>query len=182
MNKLECLIDKMESSLVSLSDGRLEHKKIYVAGKISGLPRKKVVAKFNRARKSLLCLDKTVNVFLPTVLPDLADVSHADYLHVCFSMIDVCTHVYMLSDWMKSKGAIMEFLYASAKGKTIMFEGDTLYCLMENNLIPCNMHDIEELAEKILSGDEKNVMKITVSNSTVIFGVKNDILESTDYE
>ena len=31
MNKLECLIDKMESALVSLSDGRLEHKKIYVA-------------------------------------------------------------------------------------------------------------------------------------------------------
>lgn len=94
--------------------------KIYVAGKISGLPRNEVEAKFEQARKRLV--ENGHSVFVPTVLPDYADVPHSDYLRICYAMIDVCDAVYVLKDWKDSNGARLELNYAKCNGKEVMYE------------------------------------------------------------
>lgn len=96
--------------------------KIYVAGKISGLEKKDIDEKFERAKADLIC--KGHSVFIPTVLPAYDDVPHEDYMHVCYAMIDICDAVYMLSDWQKSKGARMELQYAEDWGKAILYEDE----------------------------------------------------------
>lgn len=94
--------------------------KIYIAGKITGLPRAKVVAKFNAARRHLKAQGH--DVFIPTVLPYYKSVPHEDYMHVCFGMIDICDAIYLLSDWHESRGATMERLYAADTLKKIIYQ------------------------------------------------------------
>lgn len=94
--------------------------KIYTAGKISGLNRDDVIKKFETAQKSLVA--EKHQVFIPSVLPAYEEVSHEDYLHICYAIIDVCDAVYMLSDWQQSKGARMELQYAADHRKEILYE------------------------------------------------------------
>lgn len=94
--------------------------KIYIAAKISGLNRYDVINKFEAAQKSLVA--KGHQVFIPCVLPAYEEVSHEDYLHICYAMIDICDAVYMLSDWQHSKGARMELQYACDHRKKILYE------------------------------------------------------------
>lgn len=93
--------------------------KIYVAGKITGLSKEESDKKFEEAAKLLRA--KGHSVFIPTVLPVCADVSHKEYLHICFAMIDVCDVVYMLDNWEQSDGAKQERQYALANGKEIIY-------------------------------------------------------------
>ena len=51
--------------------------------------------------------------------------SHEDYLHICYSIIDVCDAVFMLKDWRQSEGAKLERLYATTKGKVILYEDES---------------------------------------------------------
>lgn len=94
--------------------------KIYIAGKISGLNREDVIKKFEAAQKSLVA--KGHQVFIPSVLPAYEEVSHQDYLHICYAIIDVCDAVYLLSDWEKSEGALLEFDYAQKNKKKIIYQ------------------------------------------------------------
>lgn len=97
---------------------------IYVAGKITGLSKEESDKKFEEAAKMLR--EQGHRVFIPTVLPAYDEVSHDDYLHICFSMIDICECVYMLKNWQQSKGAKKERLYATAKGKVILYEDESI--------------------------------------------------------
>ena len=94
--------------------------KIYIAGKISGLNRDDVIKKFEAAQKSLVA--KGHQVFIPSVLPAYEEVSHEDYLHICYAMIDMCDAVYMLSDWQQSEGARLEYKYTIDNNKQIIFQ------------------------------------------------------------
>ena len=94
--------------------------KIYVAGKITGLERSEVEMKFSKAKVKLI--KDGHSVFIPTVLPVYEDVPHEDYLHICYSMIDVCDAVYILDNWQNSIGARKELQYASDWGKEIIYE------------------------------------------------------------
>ena len=51
-------------------------------------------------------------------------IPHEGYLAICLAMIDQCDCIYQLHGWEQSKGARIEFLYASITGKQIMQEGD----------------------------------------------------------
>ena len=97
--------------------------KIYIAGKITGLPRDEVEAKFDEVREKLV--GEGHAVFVPTVLPEYDEVSHWDYMHICYAMIDVCDAVYMQKDWQQSKGARMELQYAADFRKEILYEDMT---------------------------------------------------------
>lgn len=97
--------------------------KIYIAGKITGLPRDEVEAKFEAAQERLIAMGHSV--FIPTILPEYADVSHEDYLHIDFAIIDICDAVYMLRDWQQSKGARKELQYAADFRKEIIYEDKT---------------------------------------------------------
>jgi hypothetical protein len=96
--------------------------KIYIAGKITGESRTSVAEKF----ASAMCKLKSAGYlpFNPSVLPDYEDVDHADYMHICYAMIDVCDAIYMLKDWQTSAGARAELQYACEWRKEIMYEDD----------------------------------------------------------
>lgn len=68
--------------------GEKNKMKIYIAGKITGLDRGSVERKFQSAAKKLIAAGHAV--FIPSVLPAYDDVSHDEYLHICYGMIDIC--------------------------------------------------------------------------------------------
>ena len=83
--------------------------KVYIAGKITGLDNYR--EKFQEAQEHLQSLGYVV--MNPTVLED--GFGYDDYMHVCFSMVDVCNTVCFLSNWKDSKGAKLEHEYAIKK-------------------------------------------------------------------
>ena len=113
--------------------------KIYIAGKISGLERKAVEEKFENAKKALSL--KGYQVFVPTILPVLGEMFHEDYLHICYSIIDVCDAVFMLKDWQKSEGAKKELLYAYKNNKKILYEDE------RNNGKMCCINEADKLRQ-----------------------------------
>lgn len=46
----------------------------------------------------------------------------ADYMRICFAMIDTADCLYMLDGWENSPGACLEKMYADYIGKTVIFE------------------------------------------------------------
>ena len=93
--------------------------KIFISGKITGLPREEVVEKFAKAQAELEALGYTV--LNPTILPP-EGFEHSDYMHICKAMIDCCEAVFLLQNWQNSRGARQEKIYAENAGKKILFE------------------------------------------------------------
>lgn len=104
--------------------------KVYVAGKITGLDREETLRKFERARKTLE--ETGFSVLVPTVLLQIDGMSQADYLHVCFAMIDVCDAVVFLPDWKVFPGALKEMEYLRRWNKKIYFWEN--FCPCEDGL------------------------------------------------
>lgn len=90
--------------------------KMYIAGKITGNP--EYYEHFQRAMLKLRAAGHTV--ITPTILPD--GLEYAEYLHICYSLIDVAEGVYFLSNWTESAGAREEHRYACHTGKVLFFE------------------------------------------------------------
>lgn len=96
--------------------------KVYIAGKITGLENGEIFTKFYESAK---VLRKSGHITMsPAVLALNEGFDHADYMHICFAMIDVCDAVYMQKDWQQSKGARMELEYAKDHGKRILYEDE----------------------------------------------------------
>ena len=92
-------------------------KKIYIAGQITGLDNFKDI--FDKAEKELT---KAGNVCMnPATLNK--GFEHGEYMHVCYSMIDICDSLYMLPNWKQSKGAQMEHDYGIMHNKEIFYGG-----------------------------------------------------------
>ena len=91
---------------------RLENPcKVYIAGKITGdCDYRK---KFERVAE-VLRRDGHV-VLNPATLPE--GMSAADYMRICFAMIDVADRVVLLPDWSESQGARLEKEYCRYIGK-----------------------------------------------------------------
>lgn len=89
--------------------------KVYIAGKIAGdLNYHK---KFEKAQRDM---ERIYGVVLnPAVLPDC--MTPADYMRICFSMIDTADAVAFLPDWRDSEGAKLEWQYCRYIGKKILF-------------------------------------------------------------
>lgn len=90
--------------------------KTYIAGKITGEP--DYYEHFQRAMLNLRIEGHLV--ITPTILPD--GLTHDEYMHICFSLIDVAEAVYFLSNWKESAGALEEYRYAIHTGKVLMYE------------------------------------------------------------
>lgn len=85
--------------------------KVFISGQIRGMPEYNKPA-FDRAEK--LLTEQGYAVMNPIKLhpayPEQFD--HADYMHVCKAMIDICDKVYFLKGWQFSDGSNQEFRYA----------------------------------------------------------------------
>ena len=91
--------------------------KIYIAGKITGEPNYK--EKFDIAATSLEAQGHIV--LNPAELPE--GMLPADYMRICFAMIDTADAIYLLKGWHSSSGASIERNYAMYTGKSILTEG-----------------------------------------------------------
>lgn len=96
--------------------------RIYISGPITKDPDYKI--KFARARETLQTDGQTVidPSELDLVLP--ADAGHEEYMRVCLKLLDMADAVYMLSGWSDSHGASIEYGYALAQDKTMLFQND----------------------------------------------------------
>lgn len=92
--------------------------KIYIAGKITGEPNYK--EKFDIAATSL---EEQGHIVLnPAELPE--GMLTADYMRICFAMIDTADAIYLLNGWYSSIDAFIERDYAMYTGKSILTEGE----------------------------------------------------------
>lgn len=91
---------------------------IYIAGKITGDPDYK--EKFDIAATSLEAQGHIV--LNPAELPE--GMLPADYMRICYAMLDTADAIYLLKDWHSSSGASIERNYAMYTGKSIFTEGE----------------------------------------------------------
>jgi hypothetical protein len=89
--------------------------KVYIAGAISNCPNHKEL--FAEAHEHLSYNNTVLD---PTILP--IGLSRADYMRICFAMIDTADKVYFLSNYKKSEGAMLEYQYCKYIGKDMEFE------------------------------------------------------------
>lgn len=101
-----------------LKEEALKNKKIYIAGKITGLAAEEAIKNFNEAEDKLM--QQGAITFNPTCLPE--GLEWEDYLHICLAAIDRCDGVYMLGNWYESKGAQIEHQYAIDTGKELYYQ------------------------------------------------------------
>ena len=104
-----------------MKDNRM--KRIYVAGKITGLKPAVYKRKFNRAKKRILTdiFPDGAEVVLPT---DLCDESMGwfECMGICTEELKKCDVLYLTKGWEESKGATCEKLIAEAIGLEIIVE------------------------------------------------------------
>ena len=89
--------------------------KAYIAGQITGAPNYR--QKFAEARKEMESVGFTV--LNPAELPD--GLSPADYMRVCFAMMDSADVVAFLPDYDQSRGARLEYGWCEYTSKQTMF-------------------------------------------------------------
>ena len=94
--------------------------KIYIAGKITGDPNYK--AKFAAATD--FYTKRGYTVLNPAVLPE--GMLPADYMRICFAMIDTADAVALLPDYKKSAGAELEHAYCCYTDKSIRYLEDDI--------------------------------------------------------
>ena len=87
--------------------------KVFISGPISGVPNYR--ERFAEAEAELRTLGHVV--LNPAALPD--GMTQADYMRLCFAMIDVADAVLFLRDSEKSVGSNLEHTYAIYTGKEI---------------------------------------------------------------
>ena len=96
--------------------------KIYIAGKINGDA--EYQEKFRRAQK--LLEDQGFVVLSPAVVPE--GMRPADYMRICFAMMDSADVVAFLPDYDQSRGAQLEWAWCQYVGKQTMYlDGAKLY-------------------------------------------------------
>lgn len=93
--------------------------KVYIAGKITGDPFYR--PKFARAKMTVEAEGHIVLV--PSMLP--AGMDNADYMRICFAMIDSADLVLFLPDWKDSEGAKLERQYCAYLKKPFTTMGET---------------------------------------------------------
>lgn len=93
-------------------------KKVYIAGKITGLDRAEVLRRFGAAEKLLRELGAIP--FNPTRLPE--GFFWSDYMSICLPAVKVCDALYALDNWADSRGARAEVYLAQLFLKDIYCE------------------------------------------------------------
>lgn len=88
--------------------------KIYIAGRITGNPHYKAQFKATAA----MLQEEGYTVLNPAELPE--GMKPADYMRICFAMLESADIVFFQSGWEERAGARLEFDYAKYIGKHII--------------------------------------------------------------
>ena len=97
--------------------------KIYISGKISGLPLKSVIEKF-KWHAGFLKLKGYEPINPIDISPFDESKEWHDYMVDDIAALLKCDAIYMLKDWGQSKGARIEYQIAKELGLQIHFEGE----------------------------------------------------------
>lgn len=92
----------------------------YISGKISGLDYTTAEAMFKQAETDLIKYG--YRVINPMSLPHEHGRSWAEFMREDLKALLNCTHIFMLSNWQDSKGAIIEHELAEDLGINIFYE------------------------------------------------------------
>jgi hypothetical protein len=96
-------------------------KKVYIAGKISGLDFDEVKKKFNEAEN--LLKDKGYDTFNPINLSDNFT-TWTEGMKECIKQLLECDAIYLMNDWRLSRGATLEKIISNFLGIEVIEEGD----------------------------------------------------------
>ncbi|WP_410221905.1 DUF4406 domain-containing protein [Pedobacter sp.] len=102
--------------------------KIYIAGKVKGLPKDQVAKKFEIAAKTIKDaghdpvnpfehIDALNNILIENGELPLSDddtQQRNEILKICLDLLTECDHIYLLHDWQDSQGATFEKQVADA--------------------------------------------------------------------
>ena len=94
-------------------------KKVYIAGKISGLTKEEYLFNFESAEKKLKGNGKEVLNPIKMV-PEHWD--YEDQMKLCLTLVDISDEIYMLKNHKSSNGAIRELERAKMLGKPVYYE------------------------------------------------------------
>lgn len=96
-------------------------KKIYISGRITGLPEIEYRKIFKDAEDKLL--KEGWNVINPCRLEYIKNTSWSDMILQDLHVLDSCDAIYMLNNWQDSSyGCLVEYNFAKGKGLEILFE------------------------------------------------------------
>jgi len=94
--------------------------KIYISGKMSGIPENRIRHRFNEAAEYLRTEGYTpVN---PAVMFDNPGLSYEEYMAIDIAMLEQCESIYMLRGWEDSPGAKTELCAALSLGMKVILE------------------------------------------------------------
>ena len=97
--------------------------KIYVAGKVSGLPLEHTKEKF-KWHAAFLSFQGNEVINPMVISPFDESKTWEDYISECIPELLKCDAIYLLRDWGQSKGARIEYVIAKELGLKIIFEGE----------------------------------------------------------
>ena len=96
-----------------------EPKRVYISGKITGLPMDEWTESFDRG------CEKAENMGMnprdPTIL-QVYDLTYEEYMKLDLMLLETCDAIYMLKGWEDSPGANREHDRAKKLGLEIMYE------------------------------------------------------------
>ena len=101
------------------------HMKIYISGKITG--NANYTEEFAKAEKILKEKFPGATIINPAdvSLPSMCD--WYDYMTICLRLLSKATHIYMLDNWVQSRGACTEHLYALANDIKVLWSDNSPY-------------------------------------------------------
>lgn len=102
-----------------------DHMKIYISGKITD--NTNYTEEFAKAEKILKEKFPGATIINPAdvSLPSICDWD--DYMVICLRLLDKATHVYMLDNWVHSKGACTEHLHALESDIKVLWSDNSPY-------------------------------------------------------
>lgn len=95
--------------------------KIYLSGKITGLPLEEAISNFEKAEKQLAAEGyKPVNPMQKETVPDPE--TWEGHMVADIKLLFECDAIFLLSNWTNSRGAMIEKYIAEITGKTVIYQ------------------------------------------------------------
>ena len=117
---------------------RGEEMKIFISGKITGV--KDYMARFEAAEKFLEAMGYEGNVINPAKVCDSLPketTEYEEYIDVTLTLLKQCDAVFMLDGWEESRGASLEWQYATTFGYEIFYEKKILEEFYTKSMLEC---------------------------------------------